>query len=192
MRKTFTTTAAIAIMAAMPLMAQNSAEININANDIEVAGKYELGYRFDYDGRSSRNYVHASYLYSGDSHTKGDSLGEIGYLATGTLGDLTRLRFGIGVKMALSDSYVALPLGVGVTYRVPVEWPVKIGAEIYAAPNPLVFSDGKSYSAYRIGVESNVIPNASVYAGYRNIDLKYEDNRKNFNDGWYAGIRFYF
>ncbi|WP_456323362.1 YfaZ family outer membrane protein [Hydrogenimonas sp.] len=181
-----------ALLAALPLMAQNSAEIDLNSDDIEIAGKYELGQSFDYDGRSSRNYLHAAYLYSGESHTRGKNLVEFGYLATGTLGDFTRLRFGIGIKAALAEDYVAIPLGLTVHYRVPVEWPVSLSGEVYAAPDPLVFSDGEGYGGYRFGVESKLIPNATIYAGYRNIDLKYKDDSKNFNDGWYAGVRFHF
>lgn len=185
-------TIAATVLAVLPLMAQNSAEMNLNSDDIEIAGKYRLGQSFDYDGRSSGNYLHASYLYSGESQTRGEDLVEFGYLATGTLGDLTRLRFGIGIKAALAEDYVAVPLGVTVRYRVPVDWPVTLSGELYAAPDPLVFSDGKGYSGYRFGIESKLIPNATIYAGYRNIDLKYKDDSKNFNDGWYAGVRFYF
>ncbi len=180
-----------ALTAALPLMAQNSAELNLNSDDIEIAGKYEIGYGFDYSGES-RNYLHARYLYSGESGTRGESLGEVGYLATGTVGSLTRLRFGIGIMASFADNYMAVPIGLTVRYQVPVEWPVSLSASLYVAPDPLVFADGDGYNAYRIGVESQIIPNASIYGGYRNINLKYEDGREDFNDGWYAGIRFYF
>ncbi|WP_457592290.1 YfaZ family outer membrane protein [Hydrogenimonas sp.] len=181
-----------ALMAALPLMAQNSAEINLNSNDIEIAGSYETGYGFAYDGRSSRNYLHARYLYSGDSQTQGENLGEFGYLATGTVGSFTRLRLGIGIMASVADSYLAVPLGLTLRYQVPVAWPVTLSGSVYAAPDPLVFGDGKGYNAYRFGIESQIIPNASLYGGYRNIDLKYENGRKDFNDGWYVGVRFYF
>ncbi len=183
---------AAALIASTTLMAQNSAEINLNSNDIEVAGSYQTGYGFSYDGRSSRNYLHARYLYSGESSTQGESLGEIGYLATGTVGSFTRLRLGIGIMASAADSYFAVPLGISAKYQLPIEWPVTLSASFYAAPDPLVFGDGNGYSAYRIGLESQIIPNASLYGGYRNIDLKYENGRKNFNDGWYVGVRFYF
>ncbi len=173
-------------------MAQNSAQINLNSNDIEIEGEYQTGQSFDYDGRSSRNYLQARYLYSGDSQTGNENLGEIGYLATGTIGSFTRLRLGVGIMVSLADNYVAVPLGLTARYQIPVEWPVSLYAALYAAPDPLVFSDGKGYNAYRLGVESKIIPNASLYGGYRNIELKYENNRKDFNDGWYVGVRFYF
>ncbi|MCF6201574.1 MAG: YfaZ family protein [Hydrogenimonas sp.] len=181
-----------AFAAALPLMAQNSAELNLNSDDIEIAGRLETGQNFAYDGRSSRNYLHARYLYSGESRTGNKHLGEVGYLATGTVGTLTRLRFGIGLMASFSDNYVAVPIGLTVKYHVPVAWPVSLNASLYAAPDPLVFADGDGYSAYRIGIESQVIPNASIYGGYRNIDLKYENGREDFNDGWYVGVRFYF
>ncbi len=178
--------------ALVPLMAQNSAELNLNSNDIEIAGSYQTGQSFAYDGRSSSNYLHVRYLYSGESGTGNKHLGEVGYLATGTVGSFTRLRFGIGIMASFADNYAAVPIGLTVRYQVPVEWPVTVSGSLYVAPDPLVFEDGDGYNAYRIGVESQIIPNASIYGGYRNINLKYEDGRENFNDGWYAGIRFYF
>ncbi len=180
------------LVASLPLMAQNSAELNLNSDDIEIAVKYQTGYGFDYDGRSSQNYLHARYLYSGDSRTQGQNLGEFGYLATGTVGSFTRLRLGVGIMASFADSYFAIPLGLSAKYSLPVEWPVTLSASFYAAPNPLVFGDGDGYNGYRLGIESQIIPNASIYGGYRNIDLKYENGRKNFNDGWYVGVRFYF
>jgi len=181
-----------AALTALPLMAQNSAEINLNSYDIELAAQYQLGQSFDYNGNASQNYLRVNYLYSGESETRSEDLVEVGYLATGTLGDLSALRFGIGIKAALAEDFVAAPLGITLNYQLPINWSVNVGGAFYVAPNPLVFSDGKGYTGYRVGISTQVIPNASIYAGYRDIDLKYKDDRKNFNDGWYVGVRFYF
>jgi hypothetical protein len=187
--KTYLTALAFA---ALPLMAQHSAEIDINADDIEVAGAYELSEGFDYEGISSRNYLWARYLYSGESETRSENLVEAGFLATGRLSGIPALTLGIGIKGAFSEDYAAIPIGLSLRYDIPVEWKVGLDAEIYVAPSPLVFSDGDGYSGYRVGVDFRPIPNAAVFAGYRNIDLEYDRGSDDFNDGWYIGLRYYF
>lgn len=181
-----------AALTSVSLMAQNSAEINLNSYDIELLGKYQLGQNFDYNGNSNANYIHLGYLYSGESETRSKELVEGGYIATGAVGGLNALSFGIGIKASTAEEFVAIPIGATINYRLPVNWPVNIGASVYIAPDPLVFLDGKGYTSYRFGVSTQIIPNASIYAGYRDINLKYKDSLKNFNDGWYIGVRFYF
>ncbi|WP_300368175.1 YfaZ family outer membrane protein [Hydrogenimonas sp.] len=181
-----------ALCAALPLLAQHSAEININTDDIEVAGVMELSEGFSYEGLSSRNYLFARYLYSGESKTRDDNLVEAGFLATGNLSGMPALTLGIGIKGAFSEDYAAIPIGLTLRYDIPSEWQVALDADVYVAPSPLVFSDGDSYSAYRIGVSFRPIPNGAIYGGYRNIDLDYDKGSDDFNDGWYIGVRFYF
>ncbi len=181
-----------AMAATIPLMAQSSAELNINADDIEVGGVYTLSQGFDYGYGQSSNSIRAHYLYSGDSETRSENLFEAGFVATGHFNGLPSLRIGLGVKGSFSEDYAAIPIGVTLNYRVPVNLPITLGAEFYVAPSPLVFSDGDSYSSYRVELEGKLIPNASAYVGYRDIDLDYGKGSDNFNDGWYAGIRFYF
>lgn len=181
----------IALAALLPLAAENSFELNLNDDDIEVSGKYELtnlgSYAYD-----NKNYLHASYIYSGESKTRGKHLGEFGYLATGYVPNFKSLLLGVGLKGVVSSKYISVPLGLVARYEIPVDWPLFVSVKGYVAPNPLTYYNGESYYEFRSDISAKIIDNAQAYGGFRHIETRYKDNSKTFNNNWLVGVRFFF
>jgi hypothetical protein len=87
----------------------------------------------------------------------------------------------------------ALAIGGQLRYSVPPYRRLILGAEGYYAPDVVTSSPAEnvSYSSAYVGYE--VVPDALVYFGYRDISADLRDRGdRTIDSGWHFGVRFAF
>lgn len=174
--------------------AQSSIGLDINSEDVELFGAFNLNSSIGYEGGTSY-LVDAAYL-----HNEDDDLFTIGLSGENALEAAPGLIFGFGFKAAFSEDFMAFPLLGKVRYILPFDSDIpttSLLASFAYAPSVLTFLDGDSYSEFRAEADMEVISNIHVFAGYRNINTDY-DIEKNpigeyeLSDSWYGGLKLSF
>ena len=109
------------------------------------------------------------------------------------------LLLGIGGKVpVISDDRrdadgAALAIGGKLHYTLPMYNRAAVAADLYFAPSVTSVSDIDGYQEYAVRGEFKVLEDASVYLGYRNIELSYDGNSlggdRDYEDGVYGGLR---
>lgn len=65
-----------------------------------------------------------------------------------------------------------------------------VGGQAYYGPDVISFDDVKQYIEYALRLEYHVLSNANVYAGYRYIRIKMDNDRSGrIDDGMHVGLR---
>ena len=171
------------------ISAENSVGLDINSEDVELLGTYNLNSTIGYTGGTSY-LIDLSYL-----HTENDDLFTIGLSGESALEAAPGLVFGFGLKTAFSEDFIAIPLLGKVKYILPFDSDIPTTsflASFAYAPSVLTFSDGDTYSELRLEGDMEVVSNIHVFAGYRNIDTDYEFVDYNLNDSFYGGLKLSF
>ena len=174
--------------------AESSIGLDINADDVELLGSYNLNSSIGYTGGTSY-LIDAGYL-----HNENDDLFSIGVSGENALEAAPGLIFGFGFKAAFSEDFMAFPLLGKVKYILPLDGDIpttSLLASYAYAPSVLTFLDGDTYSEFRIEADIEAISNIHVFAGYRNIDTDYDLEYNslgeyNLNDSWYGGLKLSF
>ena len=174
--------------------ADSSIGLDINADDVELLGAFNLNSSIGYTGGTSY-IIDASYL-----HNENDDLFTLGLSGENALEVAPGLIFGFGFKAAFAEDFMAFPLLGKVRYILPFDGDIpttSLFASYAYAPSVLTFLDGDTYSEFRTEVDVEAISNIHVFAGYRNIDTNYdlEENRigeYKLNDSWYGGLKLSF
>jgi len=174
--------------------ADSSIGLDINADDVELLGAFNLNSSIGYTGGTSY-IIDASYL-----HNENDDLFTLGLSGENALEAAPGLIFGFGFKAAFAEDFMAFPLLGKVRYILPFDGDIpttSLFASYAYAPSVLTFLDGDTYSEFRTEVDVEAISNIHVFAGYRNIDTNYdlEENRigeYKLNDSWYGGLKLSF
>jgi len=79
--------------------------------------------------------------------------------------------------------------------KTSINWPISIYASVAYAPEILSFSDTDRYFDFYTGVSFHINYFAAVYAGYRDIEIKYKaggTENKLTDDAFFLGIRISF
>jgi len=176
------------------LSAESSIGLDINSEDFEVLGTFNLNTTLDYTGSTSY-LIDASYL-----HNENDDLLTLSLIGENALEAAPGLIFGFGLKSVFSEDFMAFPLLGRVKYILPFDGDIpttSLLASFAYAPSVLTFSDGDTYSEFRTEADMEVISNIHVFAGYRNIytDYDFGENIKGeyqLNDSWYGGLKLSF
>jgi hypothetical protein len=123
-----------------------------------------------------------------------------GLLVSGDAGaERANVVAGLGGRLAVLDvddvdvTGGALALGGMVEARLPAY--NRIGAVLYAyaAPEASSFGDFEGYLEYAIGLDYQVLRNASLYAGYRQLKVDAKDaGNVTIDNGWHLGLRLSF
>ena len=174
--------------------AESSIGLDINADDVELLGAFNLNSSIGYTGGTSY-IIDASYL-----HNENDDLFTLGVSGENALEAAPGLIFGFGFKAAFAEEFMAFPLLGKVRYILPLDGDIpttSLFASYAYAPSVLTFLDGDTYSEFRAEVDVEAISNIHVFAGYRNIDTDYdlESNligEYKLNDSWYGGLKLSF
>ena len=150
-----------------------------------VAGLYEAGVLLGEE--DSRNYqqFHGGVLVTGDAGAQ---------QANVTAGLGGRLVFLNGDDANGGDmSGGALALGGMIEARLPAFNRIGAIAYAYGAPKASSFGNYESYLEYAIGVDYQVLRNASLYAGYRQLKVDVENiGNGSVDNGWHLGLRLSF
>ena len=171
------------------ISAENSVGLDINSEDVELLGTYNLNSTIGYTGGTSY-LIDLSYL-----HTENDDLFTIGLSGESALEAAPGLVFGFGFKTAFAEDFIAIPLLGKVKYILPFDSDIPTTsflASFAYAPSVLTFSDGDTYSELRLEADMEVISNIHLFTGYRNIDTDYEAGDYNLNDSFYGGLKLSF
>lgn len=180
-------TTATALMLCHTLPAENSIGLNFNSDDVE--------FLFSTDLTAFTNYSNGT-LYLLDTnylHKDDDDLLSIGISGQNELQGFEGVTLALGVKGVFADHFNALPLTLKANIELPFEGPsTSLVTSIAYAPSVLSFIDAKSYTEFRIEADMEVISNIHIFTGYRNINTKYENEDKTFDDHFYLGMRLHF
>jgi len=185
-------------LCAVSAFAVHSGEININNKDLEVGVKLDLG-QFNTAIEPDTMFIGCKFINADGEHATDkpnnlDPYLEVNFLMMKPIGN-QGMSFGMGAKVALTENYAAIPLGLEFTYKLPVPnlIPMYLNGSLYYAPSVLCMSDADSYLEYRISYDVEVIKNGFITIGYRNIDTNMEVNNTKkdftFNESFYIGFK---
>ncbi len=183
------------------LFGMHSAEININNEDLEIAGKLDVG-QINPAVEPNTMFVGLKLLNAHESHSSEEkeengSYIDFSFLMMNEL-PLKGLHMGLGMKLNYSDSFdedfISIPLGLELKYKLPATnlIPLYLCANVYYAPSVLSLSDADDYLEYRINFDVEVIRNGSLTIGFRSLDLNYENFDYSYNRSAYIGFIFKF
>ncbi len=185
------------------LMAMHEFELNLNNHDLDARLDLDMG-QFNASVEPDSVFFGGRYLY-GSKENSDSKIDSDHYLLDGhfrvqqQLANVPALTVGMGMKLVYTsiedEDFYALPLGIHVRYRLPVEAvPFYVGGRFYYSPQVLSFQDAKNYMEYQIGLDVMLIDRAGVTAGYRKIDTNFDisDGDATFNESWFLGVKFRF
>jgi hypothetical protein len=177
------------------LHAETSIGLDINNEDVELIGEVNFNSLADYSSGTTF-VIRGTYLYAGgNDNDDGEHLLTLGFSGQNSLQGMEGLSVALGAKAVFADDYMALPLFIRANYALPLIDTIpttSFFADFAYAPSVLTFSDGESYTEYRIGADMEIISNTHIFVGYRNIDTDYTYGDYNFNDSFYGGLKLSF
>ena len=168
---------------------KGSLGLNINKDDVEFEGRTSVSLL-------TGTPVYSNFFIDGNYINAKENLYGVGFSVENSPINYQNLVFNIGLRGVFSDhngeKFAATPISLGAKAQLflgnlPATY---IGAKYAYAPSALTYKDAKQYNEYRFEVDSKIIPNVNVYAGYRNIDTDYNSQKYKFNDSVYAGFKF--
>ncbi len=189
-------------ISAASAFAMHGAEININDKDLQVGLQLDMG-QYNPTVEPDTTFVGLSYLKVSDEHAN-PKIDTSGYYSASFLMkkeiNNSGLFFGIGMKANYTllgdESFIAVPLGLEGSLKLPVDLPLMISAGAYYAPESLAFSDAESFLETNFNVSLEIIDRGSLIAGYRKIDtnikVKGVSSNITYNKSGYFGFRFNF
>jgi hypothetical protein len=146
-----------------------------------VDGVYELG------------------LLAGEQDSADFLQGHAGLLVTGDAGARdANVTAGLGVRLAVLDveqvSGGALALGGMLEARLPAFNRIGLVAYAYGAPEASSFGDLEGWLEYSAALDYQVLRNASLYAGYRQLKVEPQATGEwmTVDTGWHLGLRLNF
>ena len=179
--------------------ANNSAEININNDTLELVGEYILNDSYELNDDSNYFFT-ISYLGSEDQESaltnkKNQKLATAGFKIVNPYIDDRGLSLGFGIKAVWADNYekdfLATPLELFAKYEINEQLSLDVG--VAYSPKVLTHSDGTSYKDGKLKVNYKVIDNGYVYLGARTIKTEYKDNAEiEFDDSLFFGYKVQF
>jgi len=108
------------------------------------------------------------------------------------------LVLGIGGKLPVimddrrDADGAALAIGGKLRWTLPQYNRAAVAGNLYYAPSATSFSDIDGYQEYAVRGEFQILEQANVFVGYRNIELSYDGRSRggdrDFDDGVYAGL----
>lgn len=134
----------------------------------------------------------------GDEDDRKVRQGHLGILVSGDAGARqANVTAGLGGRIALldaeQDSGGALALGGQLEARVPAFNRIGVIAYVYGAPRASAFGDLDGYLEYAAAVDYQVLREASIYVGYRQLKLDLEDfGTVTADTGLHLGLRLNF
>ncbi len=108
------------------------------------------------------------------------------------------LTLGLGAKLPIVNDDerdaegVAVAVGGKMRWTLPSYNRAAIAGSVYYAPSATSMSDLDGYQEYAVRGEFQILEDANIYLGYRNIELSYDGDQygadRDFDDGVYAGF----
>jgi len=172
-----TVLAAILILLIFPVTSQakdTSIEINVNNSDVEVDIETQ------FHGLETPLAVGAGFIYCDDYWISNLHMTIIDEAF------IPALNLGLGFRAVVGEVEIhdidydlgalCFELLGGYDFRKSVsKLPISVSARVSAAPKVLSFRDAERYVEFNTSVSFHINNNASVFAGYRLIDFRFED-----------------
>lgn len=164
-------------------------DLNLSNNSVRAIYSQPLsGYN-----RWGTPYFDGGFLYSDDRNTK------VGHLGLQIVGDANAqqalVRVGVGGRLYYADTRpgngAALGLGGHFMAKLPQYSRFSLRGRAFFAPDILAFNDFKQFYEYGIDVDYEVLKQANVYAGYRQVRAKLSHSGHNvaLDTGFLVGLR---
>jgi hypothetical protein len=135
----------------------------------------EVGHYFNEDDQ---------YVSHAGMHVSGENWSKRGVFELGLGGRLIYVN---------TDPLDAGALAIGARLRFSPVQRVGLGASVYYAPQIVTFLDGENYSEVSVNLDYQLLPQAFVYVGYRNIELDFEGVRDvELDDKVHVGMKLLF
>jgi hypothetical protein len=123
-----------------------------------------------------------------------------GYVGLKVVGDMGAAPLKVDASIGLRGLYVdgedvsgeVVALAGSVDARLPQINRVVFSATGLYSPDPLSFGNAKEYAELDLNVGYEVLRNARLYAGYRNIGIDFGDGRHTVDNGFLGGLRLTF
>lgn len=177
-----------AVLGGMFAGSATAGELNFNVSD-EAA-------KFDYaSSRSGGSQVDFGLLHNEEGDVY---VGHLGLHLVDNAGDESNpFQVGLGGKLAFVDSDFqsgsAVALGAFARYNFPTANRFALAGSLHFAPEVIAFNDLTRYVEYDLRAEYEVLRNASIYLGYRNLEVEVEGGADaELDDGLHFGMRFVF
>lgn len=169
-------------------------DLNVSDESVRIAlsgplsfgqgqGRYDVGYLYSDDRLADLHAVHAGLLISGDAGARGADA----YAGLGLRAVAVDTRAGSGA---------ALTVGGEFELRMPDFNRIGLYGYGYIAPSVLSFSDVERYAEWALSVDYQVIRNASIYIGYRQVRGGFKGidggSTNRLDSGGHVGLRLEF
>ncbi len=172
----------------------NSAQINVNNNTLELVG--DIGINEVISSNSSSNYyLTISYLITDNDSEDSQRLTTAGVKILNPYVDNYGLSLGLGIKnVYTSQSDLNLnAVALGMFIRYELNQIVYFNLEGSYAPKVLTFMDGENYRDLKFKVNYKILEDGYIYLGTRSINIKYENNSDiKFDTSAFVGYEFRF
>jgi hypothetical protein len=186
---------------AISAFALHMAEVNINKKDLEVSVKFDIAQFYDIIEPNTM-FVGAKFFNPDKSQSSDldpysiDPYLEADFFIIREIGN-KGMSLGMGIKinnLAINDEdFITLPLGVSLAYPLPFDLvPMSITGLLFYAPESLCISpNADGYLEYKIHYDAELVENANVTLGYRNIKPSFSNylGSLKYNSSWYFGYR---
>ena len=180
---------ALSLLTASTTALADSVDINLRDNSAQLQYIASMGH--DTLGKAE---MHAGILYD----DKKNLLGELGIMVKDDVGrNAPGLSVGVGIKAvagkAQDNSASALALGGMVHYAPMPDRRFGMVGQFYFSPNIVTFGNADRYIETGARFEYEIIPQASVYLGYRKVYFGLESNSDaTLDEGVMLGVRISF
>lgn len=149
------------------------------------SGRYDVGFltrQADGAGRDLYQ-VHAGALVTGDAGAR-----------------RANVHAGIGARLLFADvdpaTGMALALGGEFEARLPAYNRLGLIGHVWGAPSVIAFGDLDRYTELALALDWQLIRQASVYIGWRNVKYAFDvpgmDDTRSYDTGFHGGIRLNF
>ncbi len=168
--------------------------VDINLRDTSAQLQYKAGMGGTNMGKAEFG---MGVLYT----QKNSLMGEMGIMVKDDIGgNAPGVSVGVGMKLLVAKvrpanfSASALAVGGMVRYSPPAERRLGFVGEFYLSPNIITFGGADRFWQTGARVEYEIIPQASVYLGYRNVSFNQKNTGLNaiIDDGFHVGARMSF
>lgn len=188
---------ALAIGLISPLTVAESIDLSLSAS----TARGEFQGKFRTDSRKDRRFRHMNDLNYGfnflyhedDGHVGGVSL----HVAGRSKATVFKQETGIGGKLITFDAGGpdggALAVGGYILHNLASANLLSVRGELYYAPSVVTFGDGNRYAEYSVRLQYQLVDQANVYIGYRNIEVDFERfGDVEIDDSAHVGLMMYF
>ncbi len=182
------------------LMAMHQLQLDINDVDLEAGVALDMG-QFNEAVEPNTTFVGFRYLKPDKDYSDypdPNAYVEASFFIQREVNDSGFLA-GMGVKLNYinndgSTDFMSIPLSFRLGYTLTTALPVYLGAEVHYAPKVLSLQEAESYLEYRVSADIEVIENALITVGFRDIETKYEGGGDfiKYNRAGYIGFKFNF